>query len=363
MNYGSDKFCLPHQRLTSGGETCMATASDVSGYFASGFAINPAQLRMSPCTTGVTVNNSIGSYHSERMMKQAVPVANNSAMFAGEEGDGSGGRWPRQETLTLLEVRARLNTRFRQTAQKAPLWDEVSRIMAEEYGYNRSGKKCKEKLENLYKYYKKTKQGKIGKHDGRHYRFFRQLDALYGEQGNEDLPITTQTKGGSKILFSGQNHGMHKARTATLNSLQSPSICEGLEFSWSIATDLDCSSSEEEIQDDEDLCLQDRRNREESSLRELVEMQIRRLVEMQETWLDKILKRIEQLENARVSREEEWRRQEATRFELDQHMWNTEQARIKARDDNFIQTLERISRDREGIKFSESRKCNVIEHT
>jgi hypothetical protein len=324
----------------------MATVrDDVSDYFTSSF-----------CTsTGALPNNStIGSYNSERMMKQAeVPIAQNSTMFAGDDGDGGGARWPRQETLTLLEVRTRLNTRFRQSIQKAPLWDEVSRIMAEEYGYNRSGKKCKEKLENLYKYYKKTKQGKVGKHDGRHYRFFKQLEALYGDQGNNDLSVATQTKGNSKILISGQNHSMHKVRTSAFNALQSSLMREGLEFSCSISTDLDDSSTEEEFQDDQDLCIKGRKNKEESSFRELIELQIRRLVEMQETGLDKILKRIEQLEQERISQEEEWRRQEAARFELDQQMWNTEQAQIKARDDIIKQALERISRDREGMKFSE----------
>jgi Myb/SANT-like DNA-binding domain len=228
------------------------------------------------------------------------------------------------------------------------------RIMAEEYGYNRSGKKCKEKLENLYKYYKKTKQGKVGKHDGRHYRFFKQLEALYGDQGNNDLHIATQAKGNSQIFISGQNNSTHSVRTSAFNALQSSSMYEGIEFSLSISNDLDDSSSDEEVQDDKNQSLKDQTNRDESRLKELIEFQIRRLVEMQETWLNKISKRIEQLEQERISREEEWRRQEAARFELDQHMWNTEQARIKARDDIFIQALERISRDRKGMKFSQT---------
>ena len=56
--------------------------------------------------------------------------------------------------------------------------------MAEEFGYQRSGKKCKEKFENLYKYYKKTKEGKASRQDGKHYRFFRQLEAICGDQAN-----------------------------------------------------------------------------------------------------------------------------------------------------------------------------------
>jgi hypothetical protein len=41
--------------------------------------------------------------------------------------DGGTGRWPRQETLTLLEVRSRLDPKFKEANQKGPLWDEVSR--------------------------------------------------------------------------------------------------------------------------------------------------------------------------------------------------------------------------------------------
>lgn len=42
---------------------------------------------------------------------------------------GGGGRWPRQETLNLLEIRSRLDTKFKEANQKGPLWDEVSRYI------------------------------------------------------------------------------------------------------------------------------------------------------------------------------------------------------------------------------------------
>lgn len=49
-------------------------------------------------------------------------------------------------------------------------------------GYQRNAKKCKEKFENVHKYYKKTKDGRAGRQDGKSYRFFSQLEALYGGQ-------------------------------------------------------------------------------------------------------------------------------------------------------------------------------------
>lgn len=42
-------------------------------------------------------------------------------------GEASTARWPRQETLTLLEIRSRLDSKFRLANQKGPLWDELSR--------------------------------------------------------------------------------------------------------------------------------------------------------------------------------------------------------------------------------------------
>ncbi|CAL0317062.1 unnamed protein product [Lupinus luteus] len=42
-------------------------------------------------------------------------------------GDAYTGRWPRQETLTLLEIRSRLHPKLKEANQKGPLWDEVSR--------------------------------------------------------------------------------------------------------------------------------------------------------------------------------------------------------------------------------------------
>ncbi|KAK2420617.1 trihelix transcription factor DF1 [Trifolium repens] len=88
-----------------------------------------------------------------------------------------GNRWPRQETLALLKIRSDMDVAFRDASVKGPLWDEVSRKMAD-LGYQRNSKKCKEKFENVYKYHKRTKEGRGGKSDGKTYRFFDQLQAL-----------------------------------------------------------------------------------------------------------------------------------------------------------------------------------------
>ncbi|XP_072999271.1 trihelix transcription factor PTL-like [Typha latifolia] len=249
-------------------------------------------------------------------------------------GDGGGGgysgncqgRWPRQETLTLLEVRSRLDSKFREAAQKAPLWDEVSRIMAEEHGYQRSGKKCREKLDNLYKYYKKTKEGKAGRHDGKHYRFFKQLDALYG--GNTNT-ITVDTKPSSNTTKT-------SSPQATQEASQPPVIQESISLSNSTESD---TSTEYEEEGDR------KRSRKSWKLKikELIDVQIKRFLEVQEAWLGKMLTSLEQMEQERVSKEEAWRRQETERFEVEQRQWASERAWVEARDTAILETLERIS--------------------
>lgn len=53
----------------------------------------------------------------------------NVGMNAADGGNNMNYRWPRQETLTLLEIRSGLDSKFKETNQKGPLWDEVSRYI------------------------------------------------------------------------------------------------------------------------------------------------------------------------------------------------------------------------------------------
>ncbi|PRQ24720.1 putative transcription factor MYB family [Rosa chinensis] len=113
----------------------------------------------------------------------------------GEEfGDRSfgGNRWPRQETLALLKIRSDMDVAFRDASVKGPLWEEVSRKLAE-LGFHRSAKKCKEKFENVYKYHRRTKEGRTGKSDGKTYRFFDQLQALENQPQTPTTPNSTTT--------------------------------------------------------------------------------------------------------------------------------------------------------------------------
>ncbi|KAJ4972068.1 hypothetical protein NE237_005167 [Protea cynaroides] len=260
-------------------------------------------------------------------------------------GDGGNGRWPRQETLTLLEVRSRLNPKFKEANQKGPLWDEVSRIMAEEHGYQRSGKKCREKFENLYKYYKKTKESRAGRQDGKNYRFFRQLEALYGERettSTNPLPTVSvseiQTHLAVANSFPFQPTSNHSSPQANQQK-----NCDSLSLSNS--SDLDTSSSEDNRSQ--------KRGRKswKAKIRDFMDSQMRKLVETQETWLEKMLKTLETKEQERMSREEAWRKEESIRLAREYKIWAHERAWVEARDAALMEALHKFT-GKEPIKAS-----------
>ncbi|PWA98988.1 trihelix transcription factor GT-2 [Artemisia annua] len=133
---------------------------------------------------GLTNNPGDSPAASTQPHDTAATVSGGGAELAGSGGSGfsedergriddggrnsGGNRWPRQETLALLKIRSDMDVAFRDSSLKGPLWDEVSRKLAE-LGYHRSAKKCKEKFENVYKYHKRTKEGRTSKADGKTY--------------------------------------------------------------------------------------------------------------------------------------------------------------------------------------------------
>ncbi|XP_077234485.1 duplicated homeodomain-like superfamily protein isoform X2 [Tasmannia lanceolata] len=210
------------------------------------------------------------------------------------------------------------------------------RIMAEEHGYRRSGKKCREKFENLYKYYKKTKEGKAGRQDGKHYRFFRQLEALYGENNNPSLE--TNLVGNNPCLHVSNNPPSHEA-------LQPHKLCESLSLSNS--SDFYTSSSEDSdaiktTNDTKNL----KRGRKgwKSRVREFLDLQMKKFMEIQEAWLEKMLITLEKKEQERICREEAWRNKEAQRFDQEHKFWANERAWCEARDAALMEALQKISR-------------------
>ncbi|PQP98012.1 trihelix transcription factor PTL [Prunus yedoensis var. nudiflora] len=284
-------------------------------------------------------------------------------MEAEAGGDiGGSGRWPRQETLTLLEIRSRLDFKFKEANQKGPLWDEVSRIMCEEHGYQRSGKKCREKFENLYKYYKKTKEGKAGRQDGKNYRFFRQLEALYGETTNSVVSTSLP-----EAHFIGNNSNNNNLRyQTTINAQANQEIntpyhhatdqkhCDSLSLSNS--SEFDTSSSEDQDNNDVSVAAMDDDSPDIKTMRkrrggrgwkvkikEFIDAQMRKLMDKQEEWLERLMRTLEQKERERMVREEEWRKQEVERVEKEHKFWAKERAWIEARDKALMEALHKLT--------------------
>ncbi|XP_050380381.1 trihelix transcription factor PTL [Argentina anserina] len=299
---------------------------------------------------GACINNTVAATSS--LSGGGCQEAEGAGCLGGDAGSG---RWPRQETLTLLEIRSRLDYKFKEANQKGPLWDEVSRIMSEEHGYQRSGKKCREKFENLYKYYKKTKEGKAGRQDGKHYRFFRQLEALYGETSNNVAgsslpPDQSQFVGNNNNMNNNNNTFRYQAQpshqhTTTATTYQSTQ-------SVSNSSDFDDSSSSEDNNvsaiapmDDDMLEMKRVRKRRgwKVKIKEFIDVQMRKMMEKQEEWLEKLMSTLEQKERERVLREDEWRKQEAGRVEREQQFWAKERAWIESRDKTLMEALHKLT--------------------
>ncbi|CAI9302074.1 unnamed protein product [Lactuca saligna] len=221
-------------------------------------------------------------------------------------------RWPRQETLALLEIRSRLDPCFKEATSsnhKAPLWDEISRIMNEDYGYQRSGRKCKEKFENLYKYYKKTKEGKVGKHDGKHYRFFRQLESLFGDQ-HDHRSIN------SNIVIHPSSQSNNSSEHGTPSSEK--------------------NRSNRKLKKKEMIAV----------IEESMESQFSKLMAKQDEFGKKILCTIERKEHEREVSDEEWRKQEVARLDHECESWASHVARIETRDECLLNALQNLLRVR-----------------
>ncbi|KAJ4720640.1 putative Transcription factor [Melia azedarach] len=276
--------------------------------------------------------------------------------------EGGNCRWPRQETLTLLEIRSRLDSKFREANQKKPLWDEVSRIMAEEHGYHRSEKKCREKFENLYKYYKKTKEGKAGRQDGKHYRFFRQLEALYGETSNnqnsvsespldQNINLPYQTPNNTTNQENLENQEAFQEQKLSTESLSFSNTSE-FETASSGNNDDDLSAiafmmNQKSMEKNKGINESQSGGRVKRSwkakVKEFVDAQMQKLMESQEAWMERMLKTIEDREQERLSKEEEWRKQEVARFDRVHDFWAKERAWVEARDAALMEALKKFT--------------------
>ncbi|KAK1310549.1 Trihelix transcription factor PTL [Acorus calamus] len=165
------------------------------------------------------------------------------------------------------------------------------------------------------------RQGKAaGRQDGKHYRFFRQLDALYGDK-QITLTPTIKDFNTNHSITTTTNH-YHYFPTIPNNKPDAfqaaPELSESPSLSNHSSDDfLETSSSDKE----DDRQRNDWRSK---MMREFVDSQMRRFIEVQEAFLDKMLKTLENKVQERMLKEEVWKREETTRLKREHKLWAIE---------------------------------------
>ncbi|KAK4490246.1 hypothetical protein RD792_000907 [Penstemon davidsonii] len=311
----------------------------------------------------------------------SIPMDEISEKSGGGGGGSGGNRWPRQETLALLKIRSDMDVAFRDSSLKGPLWDEVSRKMAE-LGFQRSAKKCKEKFENVYKYHKRTKEGRSSKPEGKSYRFFDQLAALENApplsfapppprpqpqpppatpiavappqppNPNNNLPmpshISTTISSSSPSPLSVAPPNMAVTQTTsfqqpiqqvihTSNPPQSHTFQPSqphLPMSFLSNSTSSSTSSDEDIQ---------MRRGKKRKWKDFFEKLMMDVVHKQEEMQRKFLDTLEKRERDRMAREEAWRVQEMVRLNREHELLVQERSVASAKDSAVIAFLQKVT--------------------
>ncbi|KAL6209329.1 hypothetical protein ACLB2K_020271 [Fragaria x ananassa] len=322
----------------------------------------------------------------------------NSYSRGGDEfGDRSfgGNRWPRQETLALLKIRSDMDVAFRDASVKGPLWDEVSRKLAE-LGFHRSAKKCKEKFENVYKYHRRTKEGRTGKSEGKTYRFFDQLQALENQPPIPTTPNSTTThqpRPQPTIAMAVSNppplptiSHINSTSTNSTNTVPSAAPHQGIAtptipislfpptnpiiftpppqpppqqnptshhqhhqattfvppstFPSISSTDLMSNSTSSSTSSDEEMEGRAKRKR---KWKDFFETLMKQVVHKQEDLQKRFLEAIEKREHERMAREEAWRMQEMARINREREILAQERSIAAAKDSAVMSFLQKIA--------------------
>ncbi|PQM39286.1 trihelix transcription factor GT-2-like [Prunus yedoensis var. nudiflora] len=318
---------------------------------------------------------------------------------SGERSFG-GNRWPRQETLALLQIRSDMDVAFRDASVKGPLWDEVSRKLAA-LGYHRSAKKCKEKFENVYKYHRRTKEGRTGKSEGKTYRFFDQLEALENQpstpgtthhhqakphhQSTMAAAAATMATMASTIPSSAAPHPI--ISNVSSQAIAAPALNVAAPNSFSptnpivlppppqpppptmtnptnnphhhhhntfpssfpnISADLSTSSS---TSSDEDLEGRAKRKR---KWKDFFQRLMKEVIQKQEDLQKRFLEAIEKREHEKMVREEAWRMQEMARVNREREILAQERSIAAAKDAAVMSFLQKISEQQQNPNQSQN---------
>ncbi|KAG7659825.1 Myb-like domain [Arabidopsis suecica] len=272
-----------------------------------------------------------------------------------------GNRWPRQETLALLKIRSDMGIAFRDASVKGPLWEEVSRKMAE-HGYIRNAKKCKEKFENVYKYHKRTKEGRTGKSEGKTYRFFDQLEALESQSTTslhhhqQQTPLRPQQNNNNNN--NNNNSSIFSTPppvTTVMPTLPSSSIPPYTQqinvpsfpnISGDFLSDNSTSSSSS-YSTSSDMEMgggtATTRKKRKRKWKVFFERLMKQVVDKQEELQRKFLEAVEKREHERLVREESWRVQEIARINREHEILAQERSMSAAKDAAVMAFLQKLS--------------------
>ncbi|GMJ02398.1 hypothetical protein HRI_003909000 [Hibiscus trionum] len=359
--------------MLGGGDTSVSVLGNRSG----GVTGRDAAAAASVAVTG-TISSSGGLNGSnEADVAGASNMfdsnGNNGNNYSGEDDRGrvdegersfGGNRWPKQETVALLKIRSDMDVTFREASVKGPLWEEVSRKLAE-LGYHRSAKKCKEKFENVYKYHKRTKDGRSGKVDGKTYRFFEQLEAFRNQPYIQSPPPQLQPK--PVTVAAATNHpSVHQVNvpSTTLPGLQQNILLQNINLavppnptSQSISpppptsptipsfpnfSSADLMSNSTSSSTSSDLGLEGQRKRK-RNWKEFLERLMKEVIEKQEEMQKKFLEAIEKRDRERMVREEAWRMQEVSRLNREREILAQERSIAAAKDAAVMAFLQKLS--------------------
>ncbi|KAD4386249.1 hypothetical protein R6Q59_009496 [Mikania micrantha] len=308
-------------------------------------------------------------------------------------GRSSGGnRWPRQETLALLKIRSDMDVAFRDSSLKGPLWDEVSRKLAE-LGFHRSAKKCKEKFENVYKYHKRTKEGRTSKADGKTYRFFDQLQALEGSPsavGHHQPPLslpppppvvskppqvspmpntqipsipTIPIQSGVNPISMTVSHPnnvdpISVAAPAVTMPTMSVNHVGGFPFSQLNMSGSTNSSSSSTSSEDEP---PERRQNRKRKWKEFFGRLMKEVVDKQEELQLKFLDTLERRERDRMAREEAWRMQEMAKMKREHELLVQERSMVAAKDAAVISFLQKITEQNPNVVIPQMSAMQLLQ--
>ncbi|KAL6911712.1 hypothetical protein ACP4OV_000517 [Aristida adscensionis] len=300
--------------------------------------IPPPPMQLQPAGTSASFGElpsagaaEAANFHDD---EEAPASASASASGAGASSGSGGSRWPREETLALIRIRSEMDAAFRSAPLKAPLWEDVARKLAE-LGYRRSAHKCKEKFDNVDKYYRRTKESRAGRHDGKSYRFFSQLEALHAAAHRQPQGAAMATTVQADPRPSGAM-AWAMPPGAGLPDL-SVSSMSGSESSESRSDD-ELDVEDEEVggggEGEGGGC--------DEEMMALFEGMMRQVAEKQDAMQRAFMETLDRWEAERTAREEAWRLKEVARMNREREQLARERAAAASRDAALIAFLQRV---------------------